>query len=50
MTELTFQSRVIDQHKITIPKATRDLLNIGVGDIVVISIKKIDIPKVKSGK
>lgn len=40
MKELTFQAKVIGQHRLTIPEATRDLLKINVGDTVIISIKK----------
>ena len=42
MEELTFQAKVIGEHRVTIPEATRELLGIGVGDIVIITIKKGD--------
>ena len=40
MEELSFQAKVIGEHRITIPEATRTLLGIGVGDNVIITIKK----------
>lgn len=40
MDELTFQVEVKDQHRITIPKATRELLNISIDDIVMVTIRK----------
>lgn len=42
MVELIFNAKVIEQHRITIPKTTRDILNIGVGDNVTIRIEKCD--------
>ena len=38
--ELTFQARVIGQHRLTIPEATRNLLKIDIGDTVIVHIKK----------
>ena len=43
MKELTFQAKVIGEHRITIPEATRNLLGIGIGDTVVVSIQKGDV-------
>ena len=40
MAELTFQAKIIEQHRVTIPKSTRDILKIAVGDMVIINIKK----------
>ena len=40
MEELAFQATVIDGHRITIPEATRELLGIGIGDVVMVRIQK----------
>lgn len=40
MVELTFQAKIIEQHRITIPKTTREILKINIGDTVTINIKK----------
>ena len=42
MEELIFQANVIGEHRITIPEATRKLLGIGIGDIVIVRIQKGD--------
>lgn len=43
MVELIFNAKVIEQNRITIPKATRDILNIKVGDSVTIHIERCDV-------
>ena len=40
MEELAFQATVIGSNRITIPEATRELLGIGVGDVVMVRIQK----------
>jgi bifunctional DNA-binding transcriptional regulator/antitoxin component of YhaV-PrlF toxin-antitoxin module len=42
MKSLTFQANIIEQYRLTVPKATRDLLKIGIGDTVIITIEKGD--------
>lgn len=46
MKELSFQATIRKQHKITIPEATREMLKIGVGDVVIITVARD--PKVGS--
>lgn len=40
MKELSFQATIRKQHKITIPEATREMLDIKVGDVVNITVKR----------
>lgn len=40
MKELTFQAKIAHQHRVTIPKSTRQMMNLEIGDIVTITIKR----------
>lgn len=40
MKELTFQVKITHQHRVTIPKSTREMMKLEIGDIVTVTIKR----------